>query len=84
MNYHVIDLIAKFESGNCDIVISKYLDSKGPPSLFSSKYIKELKLLSEDEGARSIVKSNQQNLCFIDFPKGDIDIDTEEDLSKMF
>jgi len=82
--YHVNDLIAKFEEANCDIVISKYNESQGPPSLFSSKYIKDLKQLSEDEGARSIVKANQQNLCYIDFPKGNIDIDTEEDLSKMF
>jgi molybdenum cofactor cytidylyltransferase len=81
---YVEALISKFESANCDIIISRYSDSQGPPSLFSTKYIKDLKLLSEDEGARSIVEANLQSLCFINFPKGNIDIDTNEDLAKMF
>ncbi len=65
------------------IIISQYENGMGPPSYFPAKYFEELIALQGEEGAKKIVHKHQKNSVFISFPKGNIDIDTEQDLKYL-
>ena len=62
------------------IIKSKYEEGSGPPVYFSQHFFEEMKNLSGDEGAKPLVKKYKEFVISIDFPKGNIDIDTKEDL----
>jgi len=62
------------------IIKSKYEEGSGPPVFFSSHYFEEMKQLSGDEGAKPLIKKYKEDVFSVKFPKGNIDIDTEEDL----
>lgn len=68
--------------GKKQLIISKYDKGKGPPSYFSYHYFDDLLKLKGDDGAKSIIKKNKDGITFIPFPKGNIDIDREEDVEK--
>lgn len=61
------------------IIISRYAEGNGPPSLFPKSYFADLLALSDDSGAKSIVKANLNKVETIQFEKGYIDLDTSED-----
>lgn len=65
---------------NGKIIISEYEKGMGPPSFFEKSLFSELSMLEGDTGAKSIVKKYQKEVERIAFPKGNIDIDTPEDL----
>lgn len=65
------------------IIISDYGTAAGPPSYFDKKYFAELMLLSGDDGAKQIVKTNNSAVSKVSFPEGIVDIDTPDDLSKL-
>ena len=77
---HLKRLLQKQSSG---IVISKYEEEKGPPTFFSKDYFEALSNLSGDDGAKAVIKKYQAIVQFVSFPKGNIDIDTEEDLGYL-
>lgn len=77
------NLLAEFERGKSSIVISKYKNSSGPPTLFGKKHYDRLLKLEGDVGAKEIVKNNLVEVGIIQFQKGDIDIDTEKDLRSL-
>ncbi len=62
------------------IVNCKYQKGLGPPTYFHKSLFSELEKLSGDEGAKSIVKKYSTSLTSINFPKGDIDLDTTIDI----
>lgn len=62
------------------IIKSKYEEGSGPPVYFSSHFFEEMKNLSGDAGAKPMVKKYKEVVISIDFSKGNIDIDMEEDL----
>lgn len=70
------------ESGK-QIVASAYADTIGTPVLFTQKYFELLSDLQGDQGAKKIIKANMQDTATVDFPEGNIDIDTEEDLKYL-
>ncbi|RXK61718.1 nucleotidyltransferase family protein [Lacibacter luteus] len=65
------------------IVVSEYGTTFGTPVLFDKKYFPELMQLADDVGAKSLVRKYINEAGFVPFPKGDIDIDTVEDLEKL-
>ncbi len=65
------------------VVACTYADTVGTPALFTEKYFDQLLDLKGDEGAKKILKNNRQDVATIDFPKGDIDIDTQKDYEKL-
>jgi molybdenum cofactor cytidylyltransferase len=65
------------------IVACSYADTIGTPALFSIKYFDQLLTLKGDEGAKKILKSNRDDVATIDFPKGEIDIDTQKDYESL-
>ncbi|MFT6337125.1 MAG: molybdenum cofactor cytidylyltransferase [Saprospiraceae bacterium] len=74
-------LIEMYECGSAvDLVISKYTNGSGPPSLFDPRYFDQLCGLDGDDGSKSMVKCNMNRVGFADFERGDIDVDHEEEL----
>ncbi len=73
-------LLAEQSLTNAPIVASKYQEGMGPPAFFAASLFPELQELQGDVGAKPLVKKYFDELAFIPFPKGNLDIDTEADL----
>ncbi|MBO9586369.1 MAG: nucleotidyltransferase family protein [Flavobacterium sp.] len=65
------------------IAASAYSETLGTPVLFQKKYFQELLELKGKEGAKKLIKKYIDDVVSIPFEKGNIDIDTEEDYSKL-
>ena len=77
------DLISVHEKSQKPIVASRYKDTNGVPAFFHKSFFDQLNSLEGDIGARRIIAANPDELALIDFPKGYVDIDTEEDYQKL-
>jgi molybdenum cofactor cytidylyltransferase len=76
-------LVQMQEESGQPIVACTYADTIGTPALFTVKYFNQLLNLKGDEGAKKIVKSNKEDVATVDFPEGEIDIDTQKDYEKL-
>ena len=76
-------LIAAQKKESKGIIACSYSKTVGVPILFGSTYFKELMALTGDEGAKNIVLAHEDDLATVAFPKGKVDIDTEEDLRDL-
>ncbi|HET9746748.1 MAG TPA: nucleotidyltransferase family protein [Chitinophagaceae bacterium] len=65
------------------IVSCNYGEAVGPPALFHRSLFNELMDLKGDLGARSIIRQHGDEAATILFPKGQIDIDTQEDYNAL-
>jgi len=77
---HLKDLIRKYKKSEASIIVSKYEDEFGPPSLFTRQHFISLLELKGDQGAKEFVKNNLDKTEFIDFPEGNYDINEAQDL----
>jgi len=55
----------------------------GPPSLIGRKYFPFIKKLTGDAGAKKVFSQFPDDVGIVEFPKGDIDIDTWSDYSEL-
>ena len=78
----ISEMIEEAEKSNKGIIASDYGDGCGPPCYFSKKYFAELAKLDGDEGAKKIVRENPDDVQFVSFEEGKIDIDSVEDVAK--
>lgn len=76
-------ILEKAREGEKGIVTSDYGVSNGPPTYFDSKYFDSLIACNGDKGAKKILEDNSSDIIFIKFPKGKIDIDTQDDLKNL-
>lgn len=76
-------LIDQFQKGNKGIIASSYKNTLGVPALFSKKYFTELLALTEKEGAKKIIFAHLEEATSIEFPLGEVDVDTEEDYQRL-
>lgn len=65
------------------IVAANYAGVAGTPVLFHCNHFSNLEKLVGDKGARSILQQYPEDLVKVDFPLGEIDIDTEADYLKI-
>jgi molybdenum cofactor cytidylyltransferase len=65
------------------IIASAYAGTIGTPALFTQKYFDALLGLEGDEGAKKILLANKDDVATIDFPQGNIDIDTQKDYDDL-
>ena len=65
------------------IIASAYANTMGTPALFTQKYFDALLSLQGDEGAKKILLANKDDVATIDFPQGNIDIDTQKDYEDL-
>ncbi len=68
---------------NKPIIASNYGPHIGVPMLFNNQIFDDLLGLKGDIGAKAILDKYAGSIGEIDFPNGDIDIDTKEDLAIM-
>jgi molybdenum cofactor cytidylyltransferase len=65
------------------IVGCSYAGTIGTPVLFTKKYFDQLLSLQGDEGAKKILKLHSLDVGTVNFPNGNIDIDTESDYREV-
>ena len=73
-------LMDSFVAGKKHIVATSYEDGKqGVPVLFDAIYLEELTKLSDDKGAKSLLKAHQNCVKTLSPPTKNMDLDTQED-----
>jgi molybdenum cofactor cytidylyltransferase len=77
------DLISTHVSTGNPIVACNYGEAFGPPALFHRSLFDELMNLKGDVGARKIIQQHKDQVTTVLFPKGKIDIDTNEDYEAL-
>ncbi|MCF0058651.1 NTP transferase domain-containing protein [Dyadobacter sp. CY356] len=65
------------------IVASHYSEIAGTPVIFDRTIFPELMELKGDVGARKIILKNNDRMSTVDFPLGNIDMDTADDYRKL-
>lgn len=60
------------------IIVSSFENGRGIPVVFDKIYFDELSRLTEDVGAKTVVKKHLDRLVQIDAPEAAIDLDTKE------
>ncbi len=80
---HVAALIAQWSGDDQEIVATSYAGTKGAPALFPAATFDHLAALHGDQGARSLLDDPQFFVREIVFEDAAIDIDTEEDLTRI-
>ncbi|WP_439475384.1 nucleotidyltransferase family protein [Algoriphagus formosus] len=75
-------ILAKKKSGK-GIVACTYSDTLGVPALFDQKYFEEMLALKGSEGAKKVILKNREDVFTVNFPLGEIDLDTEADIEKL-
>ncbi|MEJ7912477.1 MAG: nucleotidyltransferase family protein [Chitinophagaceae bacterium] len=78
-----ITLLEKKRETGKGIIACAYAGTLGTPVLFDRKYTKDLLQLKGKEGAKSLVRNLEKDVATVNFTKGSIDIDTEEDYSAL-
>ncbi len=80
----VVRAVWQRQAGEPDrIVRCRYRMGAGPPVCFGQQYFSQLAALTGEEGAQSIIQQYASQVQEIDFPLGDWDIDTPEDIIKF-
>lgn len=77
------ELISKQKESQNGIVASQYSEILGTPVLFTKKYFEDLLSLSGQEGAKKLLQKFKNDIAEINFEKGAIDIDTEDDYQQL-
>lgn len=77
------ELVAKYKETGKPVIASYYENSMGTPALFDKTIFAALLLLKGDTGAKKIMKENPHQVTTVNFPLGNIDIDTNEDYKRL-
>lgn len=76
----ISDIVNLYSQNKNKIISCNYNSVIGPPSLFPKTYFKDLLKLKGDKGAKEIIMKHHENLLTVDFPGGELDIDSQKDL----
>ena len=76
-------LIEKAGTTDKGIVASAYAGTLGVPALFRTKYFDRLLGLKGNTGAKKLINEYQDDVVAVDFPPGEVDIDTWEDYKAL-
>jgi molybdenum cofactor cytidylyltransferase len=77
------DLVENYQATRKPIVASSYANIQGTPALFDKTIFAALLELKGDVGAKKIMKENPGMVELVNFPLGNIDIDTKEDYESL-
>jgi molybdenum cofactor cytidylyltransferase len=72
-------LLAAYSKTGKPVVASKYAGVPGVPAFFSKSYFDKLKRIGNQEGAKKIILQNPADVAEVDFPGGEVDLDTKEE-----
>lgn len=76
---NIIRLIMEYRQSKKPIIASRYSQTPGVPVLFDRIYFPQLMALPNDQGAKQIMLQHRDDVSEVDFPGGEIDLDTPED-----
>ena len=74
------DIAAIAKTKHHKIINCRYQKGMGPPTYFDKSLFAELEQLSGDSGAKAIIIKYITQSTSINFPRGDVDLDSKEDL----
>ena len=77
------NLIEMYQQSKMPIVASSYENTIGTPVLFDKNLFEELLLLKGDSGAKKMIVNHKDKVATIPFPKGNIDIDTNDEYEDL-
>ncbi len=77
------NMISVFEKNEQPIVACEYNNKLGVPALFDFSFFKKLKDLKGQKGAKALIMSNLESVEKVVFEKGKIDVDTQEDWTRL-
>jgi len=80
---HLENLIEVARTSDKPIVSSCYKNVLGVPALFKKELFAELLALGDSEGARKLIQQKKNEVEAVDFPGGEIDLDTPEDVKRF-
>jgi len=81
---HLRALVAAFESQSAAVIAaSSYVGIQAVPAVFPRSVFVELRALRGDKGARSVIESAARPVVASEFPGGEVDIDSPEDLAAL-
>jgi molybdenum cofactor cytidylyltransferase len=76
-------LVQAQEESEQPIVASAYANTIGTPVLFTKIFFDALLNLQGDQGAKKILQANKEHVAKVDFPEGNMDIDTAADYKNL-
>jgi molybdenum cofactor cytidylyltransferase len=77
-------LIAAFRRTGKAIAAARYREGQGNPVLFGLQVISELRILTGDRGARSVIEKDTSRVAWVDFDEPmPADVDTPEDYARV-
>lgn len=77
------EMIDHYKENRKPVIACTYADTIGTPVLFHKEIFPELMVLRGDKGARVLINKESHRLGLVNFPQGNIDIDTEEDYERL-
>lgn len=80
---HLNNLVEAHRVSGKPIVASSYVGTSGVPCFFDADFIPDMLELGDEEGAKKLIKEYSKDVVFVNFPKGEVDLDTPEDLRKI-
>jgi molybdenum cofactor cytidylyltransferase len=80
---HLNKLISLYRQTKAPIISSVYSNSMGVPTLFDKSLFSELSKIPDNQGAKKIIEEHASRVSVVDFPEGDIDLDTPEEYSNF-
>lgn len=76
---HISNLFKKYEETGRPMIASRYSGKPGVPALFDHTCFNKLETLGDDQGAKSLMLQNPGDVAEVNFPGGEVDLDTMED-----
>lgn len=80
---NILNLLRKYRETGKPIVASKYSGKPGVPALFDRSCFTKLQALGDEQGAKSLILQNPDNVAEVEFAGGEVDLDTMEDYEKF-
>lgn len=77
---HLSKLVKNHQETSSAIVASRYNNTLGVPALFDHTFFNELLNVEDNQGAKAVIQKHLNQVAFVDWPEGAIDIDTPDDL----
>lgn len=82
---YLSSMISEFQPNKQQIIASSYQNRPyGVPALFDASYLEDLSKLSDDHGARFLLKSHESSIKVLKPPGQNWDIDTPKDYANHF
>ena len=76
---HLKKIIQAFHSENKSIIASHYSNSPCVPALFDRSMFEKLLKIDDQHGAKKIIQDYSKSAHLLDFPGGEVDLDTPND-----